>query len=154
MSTFPVVIIGAGPAGIAAAIEAMNRGFKAPEIIMIEKAGEIAYMISSKYPDEKPILANYKGRMAACLGDMCITDMTKKEFFDYLNDVVKKYELHINFHQQVKNIIKLKNGQFNLLGLIPRSLLRLSLVCKIADEQIYTQITQRFGITLSLGLPS
>ena len=115
MSTFPVVIIGAGPAGIAAAIEAMNRGFKAPEIIMIEKAGEIAYMISSKYPDEKPILANYKGRMAACLGDMCITDMTKKEFFDYLNDVVKKYELHINFHQQVKNIIKLKNGQFNVV---------------------------------------
>ena len=47
-----------------------------------------------------------------------------------------------------------KNLNFNLLGLIPRSLLRLFLVCKIADEQIYTQIAQRFSITLSFGLPS
>jgi thioredoxin reductase (NADPH) len=114
MSTFPVVIIGAGPAGIAAAIEAMNRGFSSEEIVIIEKSGEIAHMIYTKYPDEKPVLANYKGRLAACLGDMCITDMTKQEFFEYLHDVVKKYKLHINFHQQVTKIVKLKNGQFNV----------------------------------------
>lgn len=114
MSTFPLVIVGAGPAGIATAIEAINRGFKSEEIIIIEKSGEIAHMIYSKYPDEKPILANYKGRLAACLGDMCITDMTKIEFFNYLHEVVKKYKLHINFHQQVSKITKLRNGQFNV----------------------------------------
>jgi thioredoxin reductase (NADPH) len=114
MSTFPIVIIGAGPAGIATAIEAINRGYKSEDIVIIERFGEIAYMISSKYPDEKPILANYKGRMAACLGDMCITDMTKKEFFDYLNEVIAKYKLKIEFHQQVTQITKLRNGQFNV----------------------------------------
>jgi thioredoxin reductase len=115
MSTFPIVIIGAGPAGIATAIEAMNRGYKTEDIIILEKFGQIAHMINSKYPDEKPILSNYKGRMAACLGDMCITNMTKKEFFDYLHEVVAKYQLHINFHQQVTKITKLRNGQFNII---------------------------------------
>jgi thioredoxin reductase (NADPH) len=114
MSTFPLVIIGAGPAGIATAIEAINRGYKAEDIIMIERAGEIAHMIKSKYPDEKPVLANYKGRMAACLGDMCITDMSKKEFFDYLEEMVKKFKLQINFNQQVTKVTKLRNGQFNV----------------------------------------
>lgn len=114
MSTFPIVIIGAGPAGIATAVEAINRGFKSEEIILIEKSGEIAHMISKKYPDEKAVLANYKGKMAACLGDMCITDMTKADFFDYLETVVTRYGLHINFHQQVQKIVKLRNGQFNV----------------------------------------
>lgn len=114
MSTFPIIIIGAGPAGIATAIEAINRGYKPEDIIMLEKFGEIAHMINTKYPDEKPVLSNYKGRMAACLGDMCITNMTKKDFLDYLHDVVKKFKLHINFHQQVTKITKLKNGQFNV----------------------------------------
>lgn len=114
MSTFPIVIIGAGPAGIATAIEAINRGYKPEDIIMLEKFGQIAHMINTKYPDEKPILSNYKGRMAACLGDMCITNMTKKEFFDYLHEVVDRFKLHINYNQQVKKITKLKNGQFNI----------------------------------------
>ena len=115
MSTFPIVIIGAGPAGIATAIEAIQRGFKSDEIIMLERAHEISNMVSSKYPNEKRVLANYKGKIAACLGDMCITDMSKKEFFDYLQDVVKKYNLQINFQQQVAKITKLKNGQFNVV---------------------------------------
>jgi thioredoxin reductase (NADPH) len=114
MSTFPIVIIGAGPAGISTAIEAINRGYKPEEIIILEKFGQIAHMINTKYPDEKPILSNYKGRLAACLGDMCITNMTKKEFFDYLHDVVAKYKLHINYNQQVSRITKLKTGQFNV----------------------------------------
>jgi thioredoxin reductase (NADPH) len=45
---------------------------------------------------------------------MCITDMTKQEFFEYLHQVVDKFKLHINFHQQVNKISKLKNGQFNV----------------------------------------
>ena len=114
MSVIPIVIIGAGPAGIATAIEAMGRGFKSEDIMIIEKSGEVAYMISSKYPDEKPVLANYKGRLAACLGDMCITDMSKKEFFEYLHEVVEKYALNINFHQQINKITKLRNGQFRV----------------------------------------
>lgn len=114
MSVFPIVIIGAGPAGIATAIEAINRGYKTDDIIIVERSGEIAHMISQKYPDEKPILANYKGRLAACVGDMCIADMSKKDFFEYLHKMVEKYNLQIRFNHQVSKVVKLKNGQFNV----------------------------------------
>jgi thioredoxin reductase (NADPH) len=116
MSVFPIVIIGAGPAGIASAIEAIKRGYKAEEIIILEKSDEIAHMVSSKYPNEKRVLANYKGRISECLGDMCITDMSKVEFFDYLHEVTKKYKLQIQIHQDVSKITKLKNGQFNVVS--------------------------------------
>ncbi|EQC49014.1 pyridine nucleotide-disulfide oxidoreductase [Bacteriovorax sp. BSW11_IV] len=111
----PIVIIGAGPAGIATAVEAMNRGYKNSEIVLLEKSGEVGHMIQSKYPNEKPVLANYKERMAECIGDMCITDMTKSDFMDYLSTTIKERELNVKFHEQVEKIIKLKNGQFNVI---------------------------------------
>ena len=79
-----VVIIGAGPAGIATAIEALKNGIKAEDILILEKSGEIAHMINSKYPDEKPILANYKNKIADVTGGLSIPDMSKKEFIDFM----------------------------------------------------------------------
>lgn len=114
MSITPIIIIGAGPAGLSAAIEAIKRGYKAENILILERSNEIAAMISKKYPDEKPIFANYKGRLAECLGDLCIIDMSKADFFDYLHSTIKQFKLRINFHQDVKKIVKLKNGQLRL----------------------------------------
>lgn len=114
MVIHPVIIIGAGPAGIATAVEVMNRGYKAEDIIILEKSGEIAHMIAAKYPDEKPVLANYKERMAECVGDLCITDMTKPEFINYINQVVAEKKLSVYFHHSVEKIVKLKNGQWRV----------------------------------------
>tara|TARA_R110000868_G_scaffold164359_17_gene396939 strand:- start:7514 stop:8488 length:975 start_codon:yes stop_codon:yes gene_type:complete len=110
----PVIIIGAGPAGIATAVEVINRGYKSEDIVILEKSGEIAHMIAAKYPDEKPVLANYKERMAECIGDLCITDMSKPDFIEYLKSVVSKKNLSINFHQSVERIVKLKSGQWRV----------------------------------------
>lgn len=114
MVIHPVIIIGAGPAGIATAIEVLNRGYKNQDIIILEKSGEIAHMIAAKYPDEKPVLANYKERMAECIGDLCITDMTKPQFIDYMKEIVNQKGLKIHFHQSVEKIVKLKNGQWRV----------------------------------------
>lgn len=110
----PIVIIGAGPAGIATAIEVLKRGYTPDQVILIEKSGEIAHMISSKYPEEKPVLANYKERMAECIGDLCITDMSKSDFMNYIKNVVKEKKLKIYFHEQVETITKLNNRQFKV----------------------------------------
>lgn len=110
----PILIIGAGPAGIATAVEAINRGYKSSEIILIEKSGELSHMIQSKYPNEKPVLANYKERMAECIGDMCITDMSKDEFISYLKQAVDERKLNVKYHEQVIKITKLKNSQFKV----------------------------------------
>jgi len=110
----PILIIGAGPAGIATAVEAMKRGFSADDILILEKSGEIAHMISAKYPDEKPVLANYKERMSECLGDLCIRDMSKPEFMSYMAQVVKERGLDVHFHEEVRKIVKLRNKQFSV----------------------------------------
>ena len=114
MVIHPVIIIGAGPAGIATAVEVINRGYKAEEIIILEKTGEVAHMIATKYPEEKPVLANYKERLAECIGDMCITDMSKNEFLNYLNKTIEIKNLQIKFHQSVEKIVKLRNGQWRV----------------------------------------
>lgn len=110
----PVIIIGAGPAGIATAVEVLNRGYKSEDIIILEKSGEIAHMIAAKYPDEKPVLANYKERMAECIGDLCITDMTKPEFIEYMKQVITEKKIKVQFHQSVEKLVKLNSGQWRV----------------------------------------
>lgn len=111
MVIYPVCIIGAGPAGIATAVELLKRGYQAKDIVILEKSGEVAHMINSKYPEEKPVLANYKERMAECVGDLCITDMSKQDFLDYLKNVIREKQLNIHYHQNVEKIVRMKNGR-------------------------------------------
>src|SRR5690606_7658751 len=114
MVIHPVIIIGAGPAGVATAVEVLNRGYNSSEVVVLEKSGEVAHMIAAKYPEEKPVLANYKERMAECIGDLCITDMSKQEFLDYLRETIAQNNLQIKFHQSVEKIVRLRNGQWRV----------------------------------------
>jgi thioredoxin reductase (NADPH) len=115
MSTFlDCLIIGAGPAGIAAAYEARKRGIASESILLIEKSDQVAYNVRAKYPDEKMVLTNYKGQLAACLGDVCIHDMTKTEFLTYLDEVLAKSQVTVNFNESVLGVKRLKNGQLQV----------------------------------------
>lgn len=109
-----VVILGAGPAGISTAVEAIKKGFQTDEILILEKFDEVAYMISSKYPEEKAVLANYKNKFADRISGLHINDMTKQEFMTFMNAIVLEYKLNIKYHQTVEKISKLKNGQISV----------------------------------------
>ena len=105
------LIIGAGPAGIAAVYEACKRGISPHKILLIEKQSKIAATIQDKYPDEKMVLSNYKGQLAQCFGDLCLRDMSKNEFINYLNDVLKNSLVAAKFNEVVLSIKPLKNRQ-------------------------------------------
>jgi thioredoxin reductase (NADPH) len=109
-----VVILGAGPAGISTAVEAIKKGFRPEEILILEKFDEVAYMISSKYPEEKAVLANYKNKSADPMSGLRINDMTKQEFMSFMKDIVSEYKLNIKYNQTVGKISKLKNGQISI----------------------------------------
>lgn len=109
-----VVILGAGPAGISTAVEAIKKGFRPEEILILEKFDEVAYMISSKYPKEKAVLANYKNKTADRMSGLHINDMTKQEFMSFMKDIVSEYNLNIKYNQTVRRISKLKNGQISV----------------------------------------
>lgn len=105
------LIIGAGPAGIAAVYEARKRGIDPNKILLIEKQSMIAATIQDKYPEDKMVLSNYKGQLAQCFGDLCLRDMSKAEFIEYLQQVLKNSLVKANFNEVVKSIKPLKNRQ-------------------------------------------
>ena len=111
---YQVIILGAGPAGISTAVEAIKKGISQEEILILEKFDEVAHMISSKYPEEKSVLANYKNKAADTLSRLHIQDMSKKEFISFMKETVLDYKLNIKYHQVVKKISKLKNGQLSI----------------------------------------
>ena len=74
-----VLIVGAGPAGISMGVEAANNGIDSDKILVVEKFPEHSWSIRKFYPDQKLVMATYKGQEPNCLGDMCIMDSSKNE---------------------------------------------------------------------------
>ena len=115
MIIYKSIVIGAGPAGIATATELINKGILSEDILVLERSSRVSNMVQTKYPDEKPVLANYKGKNSECIGEMCITDMTKQDFQLYLQTKINEKSIQVIFNQDVQKIIKLKNGQWNVV---------------------------------------
>ena len=82
---YDLIIIGAGPGGIALAAEAYSSGIEPSQILVLEKGATHNSAIRQLYPEQKLTTANYKGFAARCEGLLCVGDMTKSEtlqFFD------------------------------------------------------------------------
>ena len=63
---YDLVIIGAGPAGIALAAEARAVGHKLEDVLILEKGAQHNWAIRQYYPAHKKTTANYKGHVAQC----------------------------------------------------------------------------------------
>lgn len=103
---YDIIIIGAGPAGISTAVEAINAGVSSEKILIIEKAEAHSFTIRKYYPESKPVTANYKGMEAKCLGVMCLTDTTKEETITYLDKAIQDNNLKVNYLETVYKIHK------------------------------------------------
>ena len=73
-----LVIIGAGPGGIALAAEACAAGIDSNQILVLEKGEHHNSAIRQLYPEQKLTTANYKGFEAKCDGLLCIKDMKSR----------------------------------------------------------------------------
>jgi len=107
---YDLVIIGAGPAGLAVAVEAIKSGIPSDKILIIEKSSDHSASIRRFYPETKLVTANYKGNESVCLGALCINDSSKQETLDYLDEVISKYRLNIHFNEEIYGIEKLPDG--------------------------------------------
>lgn len=106
-----IIIIGAGPAGISMAVEAVNAGISAEKILIIEKAEEHSFTIKKYYPDNKLVTANYKGFTAACTGVMCLSDSSKHETISYLDKAIDDHKLKVQYQESVYKIHLEKSEQ-------------------------------------------
>lgn len=109
---FEVVIIGAGPAGISMAAEAINSGIDSSKVIVLEKAKEHSWAIRKFYPEQKLVTANYKGNAAICNGVMCISDSTKSEALSYLDETILKNNINVHYEETVYKIHRQDDGSF------------------------------------------
>jgi len=98
---YDLIIIGAGPGGIALAAEARAYGIDPSRILILEKGATHNWAIRQLYPEQKLTTANYKGFEPQCEGLLCITDMTKSETLDFFDNVIKSYEVNIQFDSEV-----------------------------------------------------
>ncbi len=111
-----LVIVGAGPAGIAVAVEAIRSGTSASKIILIEKGPEHSWSIRKFYPESKLVAANYKGQKALCEGTLCLPDSSKMETLNYLDKVIQDYNLKINYNEEIYGMEKVPSGDFIVKG--------------------------------------
>src|SRR5712692_1060256 len=103
-SDLDVVIVGAGPAGIALAAEARAAGVAAGRILILEKAPEHSWIIRKYYPASKPVLANYKGIEAKCEGVLCIPDLTREETLTFLDRAIRDSGARVRYGEEVYRI--------------------------------------------------
>jgi thioredoxin reductase (NADPH) len=94
---YDLLIIGAGPAGIALAAEARAVGHDPSSVLILEKGTAHNWAIRQFYPAHKKTTANYKGHVAQCEGLLCITDMSKDETIQFFDEVIASYAINISY---------------------------------------------------------
>jgi thioredoxin reductase (NADPH) len=98
---YDLIIIGAGPGGIALAAEACASGINQSQILLFEKGATHNSAIRQLYPDQKLTTANYKGFDARCEGLLCVSDMNKSETIEFFDKVIADYQINIQFNAEV-----------------------------------------------------
>lgn len=103
-----VIIVGAGPSGIALGSELVEAGINTDRILILEKADQNSRIMRQLYPEQKLVTANFKGLSPICHGVMRFQTMQKDEALRVMKESIDKYQLNI---QHETNVIKVeKNG--------------------------------------------
>jgi len=105
-----LIIIGAGPGGIALAAEAFASGIDPSRILILEKGPTHNSAIRQLYPEKKLTTANYKGFAARCEGLLCVTDMSKPETLQFFDKIISDYHVNIEFNAEVFGMRKPEEG--------------------------------------------
>jgi thioredoxin reductase (NADPH) len=98
---YDLIIIGAGPGGIALAAEACASGINQSQILILEKGATHNSAIRQLYPEQKLTTANYKGFKARCEGLLCIEDMSKSQTIEFFDKIIDDYQINIQFNAEV-----------------------------------------------------
>jgi len=101
---YDIAIIGAGPAGIATACEAVILGIK--EILLFEKSSNHSDTIRKYFKDNKPVDKVWKGIDVTLQGHINFDGGTKESTLDLFEDSLGKHLINAKFHTEVSAITK------------------------------------------------
>ncbi len=105
---YEVAIIGAGPAGIAGAVEAVLLGMK--NIILFEKAENHSTTIRKFYKDNKRVDVNWKGVEVKLEGNVKFFDGSKEDTLNHFDRILDDHRIEPRFNTEIEKIKK--NGEY------------------------------------------
>lgn len=107
LQIYDLVIIGGGPGGVGAAVEAKVLGIKS--ILLIEKGENHSQTIRKFYKDNKRVDKNYKGQEIALTGTIDFRDGTKESTLNYFDSLLDSGEIDTAFKSEVESVTKVGN---------------------------------------------
>lgn len=108
MKKVDVVVVGAGPAGIGAAVEAALAG---KEVALLEKGAEICQTLRVFYKDGKRVDKAYKGHESENLGHIAFEDGTKESTLQTLQAALDEHKITPELSCEVESVKK-ENDKF------------------------------------------
>lgn len=101
---YELAIVGAGPAGIATAVESYIQGVK--NIILLEKDTSHNSTIRKFYKDNKRVDVDWKGQKVELDGRIYFVDGTKESTLDFFDEIIEHHSVELQTHVEVVAIKK------------------------------------------------
>ncbi len=155
-----LLIVGAGPAGIATAVEAKRAGIEG--ILLLEKGPRHSFSIEKLYTPGKRVDKVYLGQTVDCEGAVCIVDGTRETALETLDAFVAQYGLEIRSETEVESIDRREDGSFEVLDTKGRNYLARAVVIAIGvygrpnkpGYSIPTSLRGHVHFDLNEGIPA
>jgi thioredoxin reductase (NADPH) len=108
---YNLAIVGAGPAGIATAVESYMQGIH--DIILLEKDVNHNSTIRKYYKDNKRVDVEWKGQKVELDGNIYFIDGTKESTIDFFDQLINNHSVELQTQVEVQSIEK-KDGYFEI----------------------------------------
>jgi thioredoxin reductase (NADPH) len=99
-----LLIIGAGPAGLAAAVEAQCAGIT--NLLVLEKGPSHSQMIRTYYKEGKRVDAQYGGVEALCTGILCLRDGNREGYLAMMDHVIESNRIPVLYNTEVWSLTR------------------------------------------------
>ena len=101
---YDVIIIGGGPGGVSATVEAKVLGLK--DILLIEKGDNHSQTIRKFYNENKRVDKDYKGQVIELKGNVEFMDGSKESTLDFFDSLLDNDEIDTAFRSEVESVTK------------------------------------------------
>lgn len=109
---FDIAIVGAGPAGIAAAVEATLLGIEG--VVIFEKSSDHSSTIRDYYRDNKRVDKNWKGAHVELDGNIYFDDGTKESTIEFFGELIESHQIEARFNTGI-DYVKKSDGLFEVI---------------------------------------
>ena len=103
MEKTQIAIIGAGPAGIAVAVEAKSAGIDS--VIILEKAKQACDTIASLYHEGKRVDPIYRKVKVNPIGKLSFVTESREAFLDRMDKEITKHNINVRYQQECRQIV-------------------------------------------------